>query len=46
MSKKVKSLVQFGNYLLSEERKERTSEINRNNVTDADLENFKLINKK
>ncbi len=36
-----KQLVDFGNYLLSDERNERTSEINRKNVTDADLANFK-----
>jgi len=37
--------VRFGNYLLSEERKQRTSKLNRQNVTHADLENFKQLEK-
>lgn len=34
-------LVSFGNYLLSDERKERTSELNQQAVTHADLANWK-----
>lgn len=34
-------LVTFGNYLLSNERKHKTSELNKNNVTHADIENWK-----
>lgn len=34
-------LVTFGNYLLSNERKHKTSELNQNNVTHADIENWK-----
>ena len=33
-------LTSFGNYLLSETRKDRTSEINRDNVTHADVANW------
>ena len=33
----------FGNYLLSEERNERVSDLNKNNVTHADYENWKDI---
>ncbi len=40
-----KDLVEFGNYLLSEERKNRTSEINQSNVTHADVENWKSAQK-
>ena len=36
-----KELVSFGNYLLSEKRKKRTSNINQSNVTDADLANWR-----
>jgi hypothetical protein len=36
-----KDIVSFGNYLLSEERKNRISELNQNNVTHADIENWK-----
>lgn len=36
-----KYLVSFGNHLLSEERKQRTSEINQDKVTDADLANWR-----
>jgi len=36
-----KDFVSFGNYLLSEIRKQRTSEINRDKVTDADIKNWK-----
>ena len=36
-----KDLVSFGNYLLSEKRKKRTSKINQLNVTDADLANWR-----
>ena len=36
-----KDLVSFGNYLLSEKRKERTSAINQSQVTDADLANWR-----
>jgi len=36
-----KDLVSFGNYLLSKERKERTSKENQENVTHADIENWK-----
>lgn len=35
-----KDLVSFGNYLLSEKRKSRTSEINHGCVTHADVENW------
>ena len=35
-----KDIVEFGNYLLSEERKTRTSEVNQNAVTHADFENW------
>ena len=35
-----KDLVAFGNYLLSEERKSRTSEESQFNVTHADIENW------
>jgi len=35
-----KDLVKFGNYLLSKERKEKVSELNQENVTHADVENF------
>lgn len=38
---KTKKLVSFGNYLLSKEREERISEINKRNVTHADFENWK-----
>ena len=31
----------FGNYLLSDERKERTSELNQGKVTEADFLNWK-----
>jgi 3-dehydroquinate dehydratase len=34
-------LVSFGAYLLSEERQSRISEVNKNNVTDADIANWK-----
>lgn len=34
-------LTSFGNYLLSKEREERISEINKHNVTHADVENWK-----
>lgn len=34
-------LTSFGNYLLSKEREERISEINKRNVTHADYENWK-----
>ena len=43
---KTKQAVQLGNYLLSEERANRISEINKRNVTHADVENAKLFNKK
>lgn len=36
-------LVSFGNYLLSDERKKITSEINQDGVTHADLENWKEL---
>ena len=35
-------LTSFGNYLLSKEREERISEINKRNVTHADYENWKF----
>jgi hypothetical protein len=35
-----KDLVDFGNYLLSDERKEMVSDLNKDNVTHADIENF------
>ena len=38
---KEKDQVSFGNYLLSDKRKKRTSKINRDKVTDADLANWK-----
>jgi hypothetical protein len=34
-------LVSFGAYLLSEERQSRISEVNKNNVTDADIQNWR-----
>jgi len=36
-------LVSFGNYLLSEERTKNISEINKDKVTHADIENWKNI---
>ena len=36
-----KDLVSFGNYLLSEERKSITSDINQTSVTHADICNWK-----
>ena len=36
-----KNIISFGNYLLSKERNDSVSEINKNNVTHADLENWK-----
>lgn len=36
-----KDLKKFGEYLLSDERKQRTSKINRQNVTHADVESWK-----
>lgn len=39
-----KQLVQFGNYLLSSKRDNLTSELNKLNVTHADIENFKHKN--
>ena len=36
-----KDLVSFGSYLLSEKRKSLVSELNQNNVTHADIENWK-----
>lgn len=35
-----KDLVKFGEYLLSGKRNESVSELNRNKVTHADVENF------
>jgi len=35
-----KDLVKFGEYLLSDERKNKVSELNQKNVTHADVENF------
>jgi hypothetical protein len=35
-----KDLVKFGNFLLSEKRRGSVKEINKNNVTHADLENW------
>lgn len=35
-----KDLVKFGEYLLSDERKNKVSELNQQNVTHADVENF------
>lgn len=40
MDEKIKELVDFGNYLLSKERDELTSEECKNYVTDADIRNF------
>ena len=37
-----KDLTSFGNYLLSKEREERISDLNKRNVTHADYENWKL----
>jgi hypothetical protein len=39
-----KDLVKFGNYLLSDERK--VKDINKKNVTDADIEKFLIKIKK
>lgn len=36
-----RDLVSFGNYLLSERREKRISKQNKNNVTDADIANWK-----
>ena len=35
-----KDLVSLGNYLLSEERRNRTSELSQDSVTHADIENW------
>jgi hypothetical protein len=35
-----KDLVKFGNYLLSEKRNESVSDLNKDKVTHADVENF------
>jgi hypothetical protein len=35
-----KDLVKFGNYLLSKERNESVSDLNKDKVTHADVENF------
>lgn len=35
-----KDLVDFGNYLLSDKRKEKTSEANAQLVTHSDIENY------
>lgn len=40
-----KDIVEFGNYLLSKQRKNRTSEINQENVTHADISNWLEIKK-
>tara|TARA_R110001606_G_scaffold321052_2_gene467899 strand:- start:6508 stop:6885 length:378 start_codon:yes stop_codon:yes gene_type:complete len=40
-----KDIVEFGNYILSKERKNRTSEINQENITHADIENWLEIKK-
>lgn len=37
-------LVSFGNYLLSEARDKSVSELGRNSVSHADIENWKVIN--
>lgn len=37
-------LVSFGNYLLSQERENMVSEINKREVTHADLENWRVQN--
>lgn len=40
MEEKIKTLVEFGNYLLSKERDNITSEECKSFVTDADIKNF------
>lgn len=41
-----KDLVKFGEYLLSDKRKESVSKLNKNKVTHADVENFLEMIKK
>ncbi len=41
-----KELIDFGNYLLSKERKKRTLKVDRDKVTHADLENYKELIKR
>lgn len=41
LDREEKRIVSFGNYVLSKEREERTSEINQDKVTDADLANWR-----
>lgn len=41
-----KDLVSFGNYLLSDDRNRLVSEINKQNVTHADYENWLVKEKK
>ncbi|WP_435416285.1 hypothetical protein [Polaribacter aestuariivivens] len=42
-NKKMDELTSFGNYLLSKEREEIISDVNKRNVTHADYENWKHI---
>jgi len=41
-----KEKVEFGNYLLSKQREELTSELNQDKVTHGDIENFKYLKEK
>lgn len=43
-SRTQKEMVKFGTYLLSQKRRLRISEQNKNKVTDADLSNYKDYN--
>lgn len=38
-----KQLVEFGNFLLSDKRNKSISRVNKQNVTDADISNFKEL---
>ncbi len=41
-----KELIDFGNYILSKERKKRTLKVDRDKVTHADLENWKELKRR